>query len=101
MLRAQFKAMASPCETLIDTDDASLGQLVSASVSGEAFRIEQKFSHYRADNIVHAINNADGAAVEVDNETADLLDYAARCYEESGGLFDITSGVLRRVWKFD
>jgi thiamine biosynthesis lipoprotein len=37
----------------------------------------------------------------VDDETAKLLDYAAECYSISDGLFDVTSGVLRRVWKFD
>lgn len=36
----------------------------------------------------------------MDEETAALLDYASRCYEQSGGLFDITSGVLRRAWNF-
>ena len=101
LLRAQFKAMASSCEALIDSGDSAVAERVAAAVSTEAFRIEQKFSRYRADNIVHAINNANGAAVEVDIETANLLDYAARCFEESRGLFDITSGVLRRVWKFD
>ena len=101
LLRAQFKAMASPCEALIDTREAAVAQRVATAVSNEAFRIEQKFSRYRADNVVHAINTAAGAPVEVDAETAGLLDYAARCYELSGGLFDVTSGVLRRVWKFD
>ncbi|MDQ1363068.1 MAG: FAD:protein transferase, partial [Pseudomonadota bacterium] len=37
----------------------------------------------------------------VDDETAKLIDFAAQCYELSDGKFDITSGVLRRVWKFD
>jgi thiamine biosynthesis lipoprotein len=37
----------------------------------------------------------------VDPETALLLDYAATCHEVSEGKFDITSGALRRVWKFD
>jgi thiamine biosynthesis lipoprotein len=37
----------------------------------------------------------------VDDETADLIDYAARCYDLSDGRFDITSGVLRAVWRFD
>ena len=36
----------------------------------------------------------------VDAETAALLQYADQCYLSSGGLFDITSGVLRRVWDF-
>jgi FAD:protein FMN transferase len=30
-----------------------------------------------------------------------LLDYAVTCYEQSDGLFDITSGILRSAWKFD
>ena len=101
LLRAQFRAMASPCEALIDTREAAVAQRAALAVSNEAFRIEQKFSRYRADNIVHAINNAGGTAVEVDQETADLLDYAAYCHAVSGGRFDITSGVLRRVWRFD
>ena len=93
--------MASPCEALINTREAAVAQRVALAVSNEAFRIEQKFSRYRADNVVHAINNAGGAPVEVDAETADLLDYAAHCHQVSGGLFDITSGVLRRAWRFD
>lgn len=101
LLRAQFKAMASDCEALIDTCEAAVAQRAAVAVSDEAFRIEQKFSRYRADNIVHAINNANGAAVEVDAETADLLDYAGHCHSVSDGKFDVTSGVLRRVWKFD
>ena len=32
---------------------------------------------------------------------ADLLDYAGHCHSLSRGRFDITSGVLRAVWRFD
>ena len=38
--------------------------------------------------------------ITVDEETVGLLDYAATCCAESGGLFDITSGILRRAWRF-
>ena len=50
---------------------------------------------------MHAINTAGGASVSVDEETAGLLDYAAHLYRVSDGKFDVTSGVLRRIWKFD
>jgi len=93
--------MACPCEVLIDTPDEAAATRAAKAVAGEAWRIEQKFSRYRDDNIVHAINHAEGAPVQVDEETGRLLDYAAHCHEISGGLFDLTSGVLRRVWKFD
>jgi thiamine biosynthesis lipoprotein len=97
----RFAAMASPCEVLVDTDDRSEAESLLLVAECEARRIEQKFSRYRTDNIVHRINHSGGQAVPVDEETAGLLDYAAECYEMSDGMFDITSGVLRRVWKFD
>ncbi|HKB81029.1 MAG TPA: FAD:protein FMN transferase, partial [Thermoanaerobaculia bacterium] len=67
----------------------------------EVRRIEEKFSRYRRGNVVDGINRSDGVPVEVDPETALLIEYAAACYRMSGGMFDITSGALRRVWKFD
>jgi len=98
---ARFRAMASPCEILMDTTDADLARHLGRCAHEEALRIEQKFSRYRDDNLVHRINSANGAAVEVDEETAALLDYADACWRLSAGGFDITSGALRRVWRFD
>ncbi len=97
----RFNAMASPCEVLIDTQDPLLAKQLADIAQQEALRIEQKLSRYRQDNIIHKINNAQGATVKVDEETAHMLDYAAQCYELSDGMFDVTSGVLREVWKFD
>ncbi len=97
----RFEAMASPCEVLIDSEDGALADKLSHIAQAEARRIEHKFSRYRDDNIIHRINHARGKPVEVDEETADLLDYAALCYDISDGMFDITSGALRRVWHFD
>ena len=37
----------------------------------------------------------------IDAETRSLLGYAETCFRQSGGLFDPTSGVLRRAWRFD
>lgn len=96
-----FRAMASPCTVLVDTDDRAEAASLLAIAADEAQRIEEKFSRYRRGNLVDRINNSHGAPVEVDGETAMLLDYAATCYRISDGTFDITSGVLRRVWTFD
>lgn len=97
----RFAAMASPCEVLIETDDPGLAERLLAVALREARRIEKKYSRYLQGNIIDRINRGDGHAVEVDAETANLLDYADRCHRLSDGLFDITSGVLRRAWKFD
>jgi thiamine biosynthesis lipoprotein len=96
----QFTAMASPCVVLVDTPDQALGAEVGEIVKTEAVRIEAKFSRYRPSVVTH-INEHAGRPVEVDAETAGLIDYAALCYRLSEGRFDITSGVLRRAWKFD
>jgi thiamine biosynthesis lipoprotein len=98
---ACFFAMASPCELLVETPDSEKALALGRIVESEARRIEAKFSRYRADSVVSAINRGAGTAVPVDAETAALIDYASHCHELSDGLFDITSGVLRRAWKFD
>jgi len=92
--------MASPCAVLVDTPDKTVGERVGQIVKLEAMRIEAKFSRYRP-SVVTSINENAGKPIEVDEETADLIDYAVTCHRLSGGLFDITSGALRRVWKFD
>ncbi|MDH5694268.1 MAG: FAD:protein FMN transferase [Gammaproteobacteria bacterium] len=93
--------MASPCFVFIDTDNFKEAEKAAHIACDEALRIEKKFSRYRNDNIIHRINTSNGTQLEVDPETALLLDYAALCYRLSEGQFDITSGVLREVWKFD
>jgi thiamine biosynthesis lipoprotein len=93
--------MASPCELLLtECDRATAGEL-GALVAQEAQRIEARYSRYREDSVVAQIHRQRGTPMTVDAETAGLLDFARQCYELSGGLFDITSGVLRRAWKFD
>jgi thiamine biosynthesis lipoprotein len=95
-----FTAMASPCVVLVDTDDPTLGAEVGAIVKTEALRIEAKFSRYRPSVVTH-INETAGQPVEVDAETADLIGYSMVCFALSDGLIDITSGALRRAWRFD
>lgn len=97
----RFKAMASPCEVLMEVANKKLARKILEAVATEANRIEEKFSRYRNDNIIYKINNAKGNATKVDEETARLIDFSVELFEMSDGLFDITSGVLREVWKFD
>ena len=101
----RFQAMSSDCEIRLDgvpgTSEAVLADAAQQAID-EVRRIESKYTRYRADSIVSRINAAAGtaASVEVDDETAALLDFAGQLHASSDGLFDITSGVLRRAWDF-
>jgi FAD:protein FMN transferase len=75
-LIGRFTAMASPCEVLLDTSDKGEAMAAVQIARQEALRIEQKFSRYRDDNLVHRINHSQGQPVPVDEETARLIDYA-------------------------
>lgn len=94
-------ALGSPCELLVDSNDGAVVQTLLDLVAGEAWRIEDKFSRYLRDNVVDRINGSQGKPVEIDDETARLLDFADMLTNLSGGAFDITSGALREIWQFD
>ncbi|AWL13336.1 FAD:protein FMN transferase [Saliniradius amylolyticus] len=97
----RFEAMASPCELLIETDNVDRARLLMQKAVKETRRIEHKFSRYRQDNLWYRVNQSRGKPVAIDEETYQLLQFANTCYRLSEGLFDITSGVLRRAWRFD
>lgn len=98
--RGVFTAMANPCELLIETPDAALAKQLTEVAAQEAQRIERKFSRYRDDSMIQAINTSAGNPLEVDTETAHLLDYGQLLWQLSDHAFDVTSGALRRIWKF-
>ena len=97
----RFRAMAGPCEVLVETGDEQAARGIADAVTECAWRVEGKFSRYRSDSAVGRINSSAGSPIDVDDETANLIDFSARLHELSDGLFDITSGVLRRAWSFD
>jgi thiamine biosynthesis lipoprotein len=98
--RGSFTAMANPCEVLCQTEDAAAAREICSSVASEALRVERKFSRYREDSVVHAINTSGGRTQQVDAETAELIEFGAVLWRLSDGAFDLTSGILRRAWRF-
>jgi thiamine biosynthesis lipoprotein len=95
----RFKAMGCPCEIrFFHRDDAEADRLADICLT-EIRRLETKYSRYLPGSVTNRINDAAGRdPVMVDQETSALLDYAQTCFDQSEGLFDITSGVLRHLW---
>jgi FAD:protein FMN transferase len=99
--RFAFRAMAAENEVQVHCADAKLAREAAGRAIDEVARIEAKYSRYRPDSIVSRINaQAGGAPVEIDAETQGLLAFAGEMFRQSGGVFDATSGVLRRAWRF-
>lgn len=95
--------MGSPCELQFYAANQAEARRVADLAIADVQRLEARYSRYRPDSFLSAINRvaATGGGLAVDDETAGLLNYAATCHQQSGGLFDITSGILRRAWRFD
>ena len=100
--RVPFAAMGTACEIRLHAAHGDLARRAVAGAVAEVGRLEGKYSRYRAESLLSAINAAAarGEPIVVDEETSGLLDYAFLCHRTSDGLFDITAGVLRRAWSF-
>jgi len=98
-----FKAMGTPCDIQLFTRTQAEADQAATQVIADVQRLEARYSRYKDDSFLSEINRiaAKGKAITVDEETANLLNYAHTCYQQSDGLFDITSGILRRAWRFD
>jgi thiamine biosynthesis lipoprotein len=99
----EFKAMGTPCDIQLFAQNETQAKRASDLAIADVRRLEQRYSRYRADSFLSAINRvaAVGGKITVDAETSGLLNYAETCHLQSDGLFDITSGLLRQAWRFD
>ena len=97
-----FPAMGCLCTVEIFHECQKILDQVILAVEQEVLRLDRTYSRYRAESLTTQINRTGhtGIALEVDTEMQGLLQFADQCYQQTGGLFDITSGVLRRVWDF-
>ncbi len=98
-----FGAMGTECLLHLYTPTQAMADDVSGAAIAEVLRIEQRYSRFKPDSVLMAINGVAqaGGQVTVDEETAGLLDYAFACYQKSAGLFDISAGVLYQAWNFE
>lgn len=97
-----FKAMGSPCEILIYAENATVAAEIIHLAVNEIYRLETQYSRFIPHNFMAAVNTAahNGTSAPIDKECLALLAFADTCYQQSDGLFDITSGVFRDAWDF-
>jgi thiamine biosynthesis lipoprotein len=99
--RQTFKAMGSACEVVLASHTQNEAESMAKLAIDEVLRIERKYSRYTTDSIIAKINQQAGrGALQCDDETWALFQFATQLFDKSDGLFDITSGVLRQAWDF-
>ncbi len=100
---APFTAMGTPCELQLFAKHHAQAKRVAKTVIIDIKRLEKRYSRYKTDSLLAKINRVAciGGKLSVDAETAGLLNYAETCYQQSDGLFDISSGLLRTLWRTD
>lgn len=84
------------CTFTVYGDDSAL-----ATLSQECARYNRLFDLYNDASDIARINAAQGQAVEVHPDTADLIARALEYCERADGLFDITIGAVSTLWDFD
>ncbi len=85
----------------VDDRGREVADAVARAAEAEALRIEAKFSRYRPQSLLSELNRQAGRGpVVIDDETETLLRAALDLWALTGGRFDPTVGVLRRVWNF-
>lgn len=97
-----FEAMACVNELSLYASNKRQATAVAKKAIDAINKLESRYSRYLPDSLLTRINESAGdtRGVAVDEETAALLNYSQTCFEQSDGMFDITSGVLRRIWNF-
>ena len=84
--------------TIYDSDGDAAAILNGAMALCRAY--EQQFSRTIAGSDISRINAANGQAVEVHVETAQVLEAAMDYSRASGGFFDVTVGGASALWNF-
>lgn len=91
--------MGCPCEVLIQNNDQFLNNNIVDFILKEVSYLENKYSRYKKDSFIHNLNTF--GYESLDEESYKIFNLATQIYNLSDGLFDITSGILGKIWKFN
>jgi len=103
LIHYPFHAMGSPCSVQFYCTSKKQEKQAKQGIKQCIEVLEARYSRYREHSLLSRVNATAGLGkpIPIDSETAALLAYAEQCYQESEGLFDVTSGILRRLWSLD
>jgi FAD:protein FMN transferase len=98
--RFSHLAMATTFEVMIQYEDRAYAQQAAMAAFDEVDRIEGALSRYLETSDVTQINHLPaGKPLHIALDTFECLRISAESYEETGGAFDVTVGLLVDCWR--
>jgi thiamine biosynthesis lipoprotein len=98
--RVAHWAMNATFETIIQHEDSVYARQASQAAFDLLDRLEGDLSRYIETSDVSRINNlAAGAPLQVSLDTFACLKISKQMYAETGGTFDVTTGLLMDCWR--
>ena len=95
-------AMGTTISVYLWTDDEARAAKAAEAVFAEMRRIDQVMTTWKPDSEVSRINSAAGdKPVVVSDETFAVIERAQDVAKRTNGIFDITVGAFKGLWKFD
>lgn len=95
----KFQAMTTPCEIILYANEKKLSDATAEAILIEANRLEKKYSYYKDDSLLYAINSRTIQAL--DSETKTILQRAKQYYKETNKVFDITVATIKDLYRFE
>ena len=84
----------------IETKQKNTNELID-----NAFKLmedyENKFSFYRQGSQIWKFNNSEVDSLYIDEELKEILSISSKLFQKTNSQYDITIGVLSKIWDFD
>lgn len=98
MHRFEFEAFTSPCELHIDVSDVSTANALARAVFENAKRLEYRYSFFRNDSEIYALNERTCDHHFLSDELSGLIRLAVFYADTTKGAFDIArAGTLKHL----
>jgi len=99
--KVQFRAMGTGCQLIYRAPSRKQGVAFRDAAVEWVADFERKYSRYRADSLITAINLAAGEAwVETDAELDGIFALCDHYHWSTGGVFEPTALPLQRLWDY-
>ncbi len=93
----RFEAMTTPCELVLFEESKTKSDDMAKLVLKEAKRLEKKYNFFSPASYLSQINKRE--IDSLDEETLWLIKTALKYHKETNGVFDITFGAVKELYK--